>query len=213
MFIMNELKNRLMLLIEKACRQLAAIANNEECNGKCHIHIPLKDGELRFSEQELKYVFLELFAKSDHMCGYTFSVETPTELEYKFSEKGTKVKPECGKGRKANIDVVIFKGNDRVALIEFKSGNSDKHSHAKDFIKLSEEPGNDLLRIFVEFYKATDKETLTSIQRKLHNNSDGNINLNTEFIGFSLNHEGNGYGFIVDTGGKMEIKSSVDHVS
>ena len=202
---MNDLKDKLTLLVKEACRQLVAVANNEECNEMCQIHIPQKDGEPRISEQELKQVFLELFVKCDDMQGYTFSVETPTELEYKFTENGKKIKPECGTGRKANIDVVIFKGEARVAMIEFKSSNPDEHSHAKDFIKLKEEPGNGLLRVFVGLYVSTDKETLTNIQYKLHENPYGNIGDNTAFVGFSLNHENKGCGFIVDNSGKMEI--------
>lgn len=195
---MNELKDKLMLLVKEACRQLAAVANNEECDGECHIHIPLKDGKLRFSEQELKYFFLELFVKCDDMQGYTFSVETPTELEYKFTENGKKIKPECGTGRKANIDVVIFKGEARVAMIELKSGNPDEHSHAKDFITLKEEPGSGLLRIFVGLYISTNDRTMENIREKLHENPYGNIGDNTEFIGFSLDHENKGRGFIVN---------------
>lgn len=210
---MNEFKEKLMHLIEKACRQLAEIADNRECDGKCHIHVPLKDGEQRISEQELKYVFLELFVKCDDMQGYTYSVETPTEKNYKFSDGSKNVTPECGIGRRANIDVVIFKENTRVAMIEFKSGNSDEHSHAKDFIKLEKEPGNDLIRIFVELYKSSNEGTLSSIYKKLHDNTYGNIDGNTMFIGFSLNHKNRGCGFIVDNGREMEIRSTIDHVS
>ena len=193
---MNELKDKLMLLVKEACRQLAAVANNEECDGECHIHIPQNGGEPRISEQELKQVFLELFVRCDDMQGYTFSVETPTELEYKFTENGKKIKPECGTGRKANIDVVIFKGEARVAMIEFKSGNPDEHNHAKDFIKLKEEPGSGLLRIFVGLYISTNEGTLKKIRKNLHKNPYGNIGDNTGFVGFSLNHENSGYRFI-----------------
>lgn len=210
---MNEFKENLMFLIEEACRQLADIADDKGSDNKCHIHIPLKDGKPRISEQELKYVFLELFIKCETMQGYTFSVETPTEGKYKFTENGENVNLEYGKGRKANIDVVIFKGDNRVAMIEFKSGNPDKHSHAKDFIKLKQEPGNNLIRIFVELYSATDARTLLSIHDKLYNNEYGNIDGNTEYVGFSLNHEKRGCSFIVDTGEKIEIKSSIDHIS
>ena len=144
----------------------------------------------------MRYVFLELFVKCDDMHGYTYSVETPTENKYRFSESGNNVIPECGTGRRGNTDVTIFKGDTKVAMIEFKSGNPDEHSHAKDFIKLKEEPGSGLLRIFVELYSTSDEGTLSGICKKLHDNPYGNINDNTEFIGFSLNHENNGYRFI-----------------
>ena len=191
---MNEIKNRLLLLIEQACRQIAAIIKKDEIGDKCHIHIPMKkDNEPRISEQELKYAFLELFVKDNDMKGYEYSVETPTEGKYKFTDNGEKIIPMCGNGRKANIDVVIFNGDERVAIIEFKAGNPDEHSHAKDFLKLrEEEQGNDLIRIFVELYSATDNGTLSNIQDKLYNNKYGNIGDNTDYFGFSLKHEDRG---------------------
>ena len=197
---MNEIKNRLLLLIEQACRQIAAIIKKDEIGDKCHIHIPMKkDNEPRISEQELKYAFLELFVKDNDMKGYEYSVETPTEGKYKFTDNGEKIIPMCGNGRKANIDVVIFNGDERVAIIEFKAGNPDEHSHAKDFLKLrEEEQGNDLIRIFVELHSATDNGTLSNIQDKLYNNKYGNIGDNTDYFGFSLKHEDRGCCLIKD---------------
>ena len=129
------------------------------------------------------------------MKGYEYSVETPTEEIYKFTDKGKKIVPECGNGRKANIDVVILNGDKRVAIIEFKAGNPDKHSHDKDFLKLREE-GDDLIRIFVEIYSVTDSGTLSKIQDKLYNNKYGNIGGNTDYLGFSLKHKDEGCRFI-----------------
>ena len=193
---MNTFKAHLISLIEKACKRLAANAGRTESADKSHIHIPLEDGSHRISEQELKLTFLELFVTDTDMQDYTFSVETPTKEYYRFSENGKKVNPECGTGRKANIDVVIFNGESRVAMIEFKAGNPDEHSHAKDFIKLKEEPDNDMIRIFVEIYNATNTRTLANISNKLYNNIYGNIGDNTEYVGFSLNHKNNGCRFI-----------------
>lgn len=187
-----------MTLLEQACRQISAITEKTVIDNKCHIHIPTQCNKPRISEQELKYAFLELFVKDFDMKGYEYSVETPTGKTYKFTDNGDKIVPECGNGRKANIDVVIFNGDKRVAIIEFKAGNPDEHSHAKDFLKLREEQkeGDDLIRIFVEIYSATNEKTLESIQAKLYNNEYGNIGDNTEFLGFSLNHEDNGCCFI-----------------
>ena len=145
---MNTIKAHLISLIEKACRRLAANAGETESADNSRIHIPLVDGKRRISEQELKLMFLELFFSDTTMQSYTLSVETPTKEDYRFTENGEKVKPECGTGQKANIDVVIFNGESRVAMIEFKAGNPDGHSHAKDFIKLREEPDKEIIRIF-----------------------------------------------------------------
>ena len=81
-------------------------------------------------------------------------------------------------------------------MIEFKAGNPDGHSHAKDFIKLREEPDKEIIRIFVEVYTSTNDRTLASIRDKLFNNEYGNIGDNTEYLGFSLNHMNNGSCFI-----------------
>lgn len=201
------MKEKLMSLLEQACRQISAIAEKSEIDDKCHIHIPVKDNKQRISEQELKYAFLELFIKDFDMKGYEYSVETPTGKTYKFTENGKKIVPVCGNGRKANIDVVIFNGNKRVAIIEFKAGNSDEHSHAKDFLKLREEEGDDLIRIFAEIYSETDSKTLSSIQRKLYN---GYVDIgdNTDFLGFSLNHDNKGCRFIwVGAGKQVYVES------
>lgn len=204
---MSEIKNRLLLLIEQACRQLAVIVGKNEMDDSCHIHIPMIDGKLRISEQELKYAFLEIFIKDEAMKGYKYSVETPTEKPYKFTADGKKIVPECGNGRKANIDVVIFNDYKRGAMIEFKAGNPDEHSHAKDFLKLKEEPGDDLIRIFVELYSTTNDKTRESIQDKLYNNKYGNIGGNTDYLGFSLNHKNKGCCFVrVDSDKKSIIE-------
>ena len=92
-------------------------------------------------------------------------------------------------------------------MIEFKAGNPDEHSHAKDFLKLKEEPGDDLIRIFVELYSTTNDKTRESIQDKLYNNKYGNIGGNTDYLGFSLNHKNKGCCFVrVDSDKKSIIE-------
>ena len=206
---MNTIKAHLISLIEKACRHLAANVGETESADNSRIHIPLEDGKRRISEQELKLMFLELFFADTTMQSYTLSVETPTKEDYRFTENGEQVKPECGTGQKANIDVVIFNGESRVAMIEFKAGNPDRHSHAKDFIKLREEPNKEIIRIFVEVYTSTNDRTLTSISDKLFNNEYGNIGDNTEYLGFSLNHKNNGCCFIRTSPDKKAIPSNI----
>ena len=207
---MNTIKAHLISLIEKACRHLAANAGATESADNSRIHIPQENGKPRISEQELKLMFLELFFADTTMQSYTLSAETPTKEDYRFTENGKKVKPECGTtGQKANIDVVIFNGESRVAMIEFKAGNPDGHSHAKDFIKLREEPDNEIIRIFVEVYTSTNDRTLTNITDKLFNNEYGNIGDNTEYLGFSLNHKNNGCCFIRTSPDKKAIPSNI----
>ena len=111
-------------------------------NNGGRFHITLLDGGPRISEQELKYSFIETFIEKGPN-GYTYSVETPTVETYRFSEKGEKLnKPQCCtiangvRGRKGNIDVVLYVGDTRVALIEFNANTSDIFKYSNDFCKL-----------------------------------------------------------------------------
>lgn len=101
-----------------------------------------RNARTRISEQELRFIFIEQFTQycnnPDNHWNAFYSVETPTEFKYRFSES---VKPERDdSGRSAMMDVCIYdeKGN-RLCLIEFKAGNPDGFCYVKDFVKLSEE--------------------------------------------------------------------------
>ena len=113
------------------------------------------NGTDRISEQELRFIFVEQFNKSEEVKENQlfYSVETPTKSFYYFSgEEGPKCisqkkheehKGEKGAGRSGNIDLVIFQKNgknvNRVALIEFKAHNPDKNDYRKDICKLINE--------------------------------------------------------------------------
>ena len=177
---LENLKEHLAELIRKACANLK----------NSRIHIPVDNGQVRISEQELRFPFIEYFLKDHLLSEYSYSIETPTILKYIFSRNGKKITPtpEADIGRKGNIDVTIFKGDKRIAIIEFKMDGSH-HSHAKDFIKLKSEPGDCLIRLFVEIYTATQENNISKITDKLFRNKF-HINLpdNVDYIGFSLKH-------------------------
>ena len=95
-----------------------------------------KNGEIRISEQELRFIFVETFNEyCDEKLNWFYSVETPTEDKYKFTENGKNLdKPKRGEGQSANFDLTI--SNDKgelLALIEFKANNASEHEHKKDF--------------------------------------------------------------------------------
>lgn len=191
-------KQDLECLLDKAFAHL--IEACEHNLGKFHVPTD-KNNKPRISEQEFKLCFIETFIKesSDEV---TYSVESPTENNYCFSKvsdnKRKSIKPEwyaqdSGKGRSGNIDVVIYSGKNKVALIEFKAHNADFFEHGKDFCKLEHEPGNNVLRYFVEILESTDSNTLDNLEDKLYKNEKyGNISTNTTFIGYSLHHEKEG---------------------
>ena len=181
-------------------------------NNNCRFHVSLQgDGKPRISEQELKYSFIETFISSPEFIGYTYSVETPTQNKYSFTKKGEHKEPEylgenCNEGRCGNIDVVLFKGKERVALIEFKANHAGAFEHAKDVCKLENEPGNDVLRFLVEIFESTNEESLRKLEEKLYCNVYNNNAVKTTFIGYSLHHAETGKSEkIVGNNSKKEV--------
>ena len=147
-----------------------------------------KKREIRMSEQELRFVFVETFNEyCDGKLNWFYSVETPTEDKYKFTENGKNLdKPKRGEGQSANFDLTI--SNDKgelLALIEFKAKNTKPFSYAKDFCKLwnPKEGNSNVLRYFINVLDKADKDTSDNIQAKLdklRNNKekyDANIHL------------------------------------
>ena len=156
------------------------------------------DGPDRISEQELRFIFIEQFNKSETAKenGLFYSIETPTRKFYCFDglprvvdeEEHNKNKGQKGAGRSANIDLVIYQKKDdnisRVALIEFKAHNPAENDYRKDICKLiNEEVGSDCLKYFIQIInngsnlndfrdlelKGHMRNTLRSIQEKMKN--------------------------------------------
>jgi hypothetical protein len=163
----------------------------EDCHfapvGKSRLIFPKKsDGTIRVSEQELRFIFVEQL--NEHVrenWDVYYSVETPTEYNYRFSGASA---PEChgveADGRSANIDLSIHNNQgERIALIEFKHGH-DFDAMNKDFLKLAKEKG-DSLRFFVGLLSSSAQVTIDSIDEKIKTSA---LDRNTEFIYYSLDH-------------------------
>lgn len=167
-------------------------------NNNSRFTIPLnEDGKPRISEHEMKLSFIETFLKCSEFKGYMYSVETPTQNVYRFTEKGKRQKPKCiceqnEKGRRGNIDVVVFVGEERVALIEFKANHAGSFEHAKDVCKLENEPGENVLRFLVEIFESTDDTSLKELEKKLYCNEYIDVFSKTIFVGYSLCHNATG---------------------
>ena len=148
-----------------------------------------KKREIRISEQELRFIFVETFNEycDEKELDWYYSVETPTKDKYKFTEKGDNLdKPKREEGQSANFDLTI--SNDKgelLALIEFKAKNTKPFSYAKDLCKLwnPKEGNSNVLRYFINVLDKADKDTSYNIQAKLdklRNNKekyDANIHL------------------------------------
>ena len=108
-------------------------------NGGQKLLFPQKrDGLCRYSEQEFKQMFIEVFCQSIDTKGLKYSVETPTRKKY--SSKGAKFSIDPN-GISGNLDLCIHqKGSDgkwqRLHAIELKANNVDVW---KDLVKLAEE--------------------------------------------------------------------------
>jgi len=172
------------------------------------LYIPTSsNSQLRISEQELKFVFLEKFLADKKFKSFLYSPETPTKHLYRFSEKGKRSPdPKCVSisqsdkdGRKANIDLCIFnRKKERVAIIEFKANNAGVFEHKKDLVKLVSEPievhiskpPEDLVCMFIHIYSSTDDNTLDNIYEKTLNYESYISEGKVIYMGYSLNHKG-----------------------
>ena len=169
----QEHKKHIDKVLEKTFSVIRALHQNKHFEGNVvcpnvagsRLIFPKKrNGEVRVSEQELRFVFQEQFyayindlEKNGQQWDVCYSVETPTLNEYSLSGNGE---------RSANIDLAIYAEGVRIAIIEFKALNPGEYEHMKDTFKLRNEPG-DSLRYFVEIVASRDSGTFPSIERKL----------------------------------------------
>jgi hypothetical protein len=143
-----------------------------------HYSTVYRDGETRISEQELRFVFIEQFNAycAENNLKLFYSVETPTEYKYTFTDKNNPHKDEDGQS--AMFDLCIHNEKlERIALIEFKALNPDKFCYKKDFCKLdSEKEGKpNLETFFIMMVKKSDTRTYGNIRRKIENKGEHTV--------------------------------------
>lgn len=176
-------------IIDKTFIELDNISRNK---GNSRLIFPnYKNGNIRISEQELRFLFIEHLKPFLKAHNYYYSIETPTKDCYKFSKKKQQIMPkrvhnctntDSEKFESAAFDLVIHrhekdKNEERVALIEFKS-KGNMHEYAKDICKLGNkyEGGDTTSRYFIIVVNNTGvnkgKTTEQSIQEKFSNNND-----------------------------------------
>ena len=137
-------------------------------------------GELRVSEQELRFTFVEKFIAycEDKKLGYRYSVETPTNDKYRF--KDNEAPHIDDNGISGNLDLTIHDtSGKRLCLIEFKANNPEPQDIEKDLVKLTnikeydKETQEPIPRYFVGMVKSTKPDrTRRSILEKLYNIKD-----------------------------------------
>lgn len=134
-----------------------------------------RNGEIRVSEQELRFVFVEQFNKycSEHILPWGYSVETPTVHRYSFIDEEEPRMVLQG-GTSASIDLCIHDENlKRIALIEFKAHNPCIAAFKKDFCKLEQEQPKS--SFFILLLEKCDNETEKSIKVKISSMSKRTI--------------------------------------
>lgn len=178
----KQLEGIINSIISKTFEVLEMVFQNQNEGNPCRIVNPnsrlvfphystlYRNGEIRISEQELRFAFVEQFNKNNDVKRHNlfYSVETPTELKYSFKDK-MNPKPDAD-GQSAMVDLAIHNEKyERIALIEFKALNPDEFCYKKDFCKLTAEWENDkrLTTFFVMILKSSDKRTEQNVNNKI----------------------------------------------
>lgn len=181
----TEIKSIMEELINKTFKVLKDVYENQregkgEFRSNCDSRVVFpqnRDGKIRVSEQELRFVFVEQFNKIAKDNNLYYSVETPTRWRYKGFASGN---PEPAKDEKekntrsGEFDMTIFDqmGN-RVCLIEFKAHNVKDTNFEKDFVKLNNSnEGEDVGAYFVLLLEGCDDGTIKSVKEKISEYKD-----------------------------------------
>lgn len=151
--------------------------------------IRVSEPNIRVSEQELRFAFVEEFLKyvKKKKKDWYYAVEVPTKIKYDFSDKKNPKVADEGKGQSASFDLVIYAKDgsafNPIALLEFKAGNPTEFAYHKDLVKLENEKegDNEVLRFFIEIVKNADERTPKNIESKLKDKRQ-----QTNFICYSL---------------------------
>lgn len=161
---MNMLQGTIENLIEKSLKTLSDIYYNIN-NIEGRLIFPAHK-KYRVSEQEARFLFTRELEKQKNLY---YSVEVPTKEKYKFSSKGKKINPptQDNSGQSGNVDVCIYAKDKKtiISLVEFKAGQPDEHSIAKDFLKLLlDESG--LQNYFIHVLKNSNNKTIKNVKEK-----------------------------------------------
>ena len=154
---MMNFKNELENVIEQSFKELRSGSTGTR------LVFPKYSGgtKMRVSEQELRFVFVELLQPLLKKYDYYYSVETPTEDKYKFSNKGTYDKLTASEdGQSASFDLTIKDSiGENIAIIEFKAKSASAHEYAKDLCKLWNPKEKSKYKYFINLFEKIEKST------------------------------------------------------
>lgn len=150
-------------------KRATSIENFENERNFSHIIFPKyfrkHEKEIRYSEQELRYVFLNKLQKENLL----FSIETPTKFRYRLKEEEEpKVlfnnESSEDNFQSAMIDTTLYDlKTNIISHIEFKYGQCPVFPVQKDFLKLICELDDSDRNYFVHYFSSSDKKTKNAI--------------------------------------------------
>lgn len=216
---MNEIEN----LIKESLRDIRQLYEGKDIESKI-LFPKYSDNEPRYSEQELKCIFIKKLESRD----FYFSVETPSQYKYRFvdnDEPRVLLKGEEAKEKEifqsSMIDLSLYdKGKNLISHIEFKHGQCPVFPVQKDFLKLLCESDAIANNYFVHYLDKSDSGTKKAIFNKykiaLRNISETNENISNElaerlkkvfvFVLFAgMKSDDNYFWFSLDTLNKLDI--------
>jgi len=140
-------------LCKKTAKELLCVYHNEKCDTKLVFPKERDTNNERISEQEARFAFANIVERE---CECTYSIETPTEKKYSFSNRSSS-------GQSAMTDLTLYVDNNQIN-VEFKHGNPEKQSIMKDMEKLIKEQKDG---IFFMTLKNADKATIPVLLEKI----------------------------------------------
>ena len=123
----------------------------------------------RVCEQELRFVFVEQLQILLEKYDLFYSVETPTQDKYKFTQNRQNIVPETDKnGQSASFDLTIVdKSGNIIAIIEFKAKMASEHEYAKDLCKLWNPKEKSSYKYFLNLFEKIENGTEESLKEKI----------------------------------------------
>jgi hypothetical protein len=144
----------LLKLIQETSKELLRIYFDKS-NRRTHLKFPrYRKGEVRVSEQELRFALTNIHEQFTPHPDIYYSVETPTEEEYSFSGNDK---------RSAASDLSFYYNNKKVLNIELKAHNADQKAINKDIEKLVRENCNGA---WIHVFKNEDSRTVRALFEK-----------------------------------------------
>lgn len=157
---MGKSTSKIEKIIEESLKETAKLVLSEGSDSKIIIPFYRKNEDdafsVRYSEQELKQIFLTHIEKSTP--SYYYSVETPSKFVYSISNS---IVPDVKERKEkddhyesARIDTSIYSSHnpqDLYCHIEFKYGNTRVKEVAKDFLRLMHELGESDNNYFIHY--------------------------------------------------------------